>query len=62
MILVTNALNSVASAVANRADASIVKDKDGTGISKSRAFNLAKGEDMAILINTLALPFSGSPM
>ena len=53
VILATNALNSVASAVANRADASIVKDNDGTGISRSRPINLTKGEDMAILINTL---------
>lgn len=69
VILATNALNSVASAVANRTDAHIVKDNDGTGISKSRAINLTKGEDMAVLINTLDrqlevlvnLDFSGDP-
>ncbi len=53
VILATNALNGVASAVANRADANIVKDNDGTGVSKPRAINLTKGEDMAILINAL---------
>lgn len=52
-ILAANALNSVASAVANRIDASIVKDNDEAGVSKARPINLAKGEDMALLINAL---------
>lgn len=52
-ILATNALNSVASAVANRIDTYIVKENDEAGVSKARPINLTKGEDMAILINAL---------
>jgi hypothetical protein len=53
VILATNALNSIASAVANRADADLVKDSDASGISKPRNISLTKAEDMAALIHAL---------
>jgi len=53
VILATNAINSVASAVANRSDTSIVKDADRGDGSKARNISLTKAEDMAALINAL---------